>query len=60
MIQRLKDVLVVVSGWLAAVAVAVFLWPRRPVKPTPHVEPKHVPEDENAMLDAARDEGLIK
>lgn len=60
MLDRVKSFFALLSGWLAALALALF-WAssrRRPAK-TIKIEPKAVPTSDEEMLKAARDEGII-
>lgn len=61
--EKVRNFLTLLSGWALAVALGV-LWflnsRRRNVPATPHIEPQKVPESDEAVLEAARREGLIR
>lgn len=62
MMEKLKSLLSLLSGWAAALALgALWLLSRPRARPVPvRVEPKKVPDDPNEVKRELRKRGLIK
>jgi len=60
--QKVKDFLSLIFGWIVAAALVVFwfLNRRRSVPTTPHIEPKEVPETDEEVIKAAEKAGILK